>query len=313
MAGNKGRILSNLSSNLIPERYRQVALADPPVSLEEVPGYLRGREAYRRTRYIVAQHEGSVGVVEVSKVSEQPLFSPIVDARLLASPAETAFVEDADVDVGVPSQLAAAALRLAPGIRCVVVKGRYEHVNFILDPRPLKVRVVEIVPPEPAKLLDQARRVLEVADDLPPIELVPQLFDIGDLARHTPSSRYVFPCRSSGIDVGGADVTFLDQRPPHADWVLVGPERSLEIHHWFYGEGPRSVVDVCPHNLRGSMTGPTLTKCSLLEEVIERDGEAVVVPWGASLRHVHDGLAMLAGLRAVADSSTAVPISSLDR
>ena len=54
----------------------------------------------------------------------------------------------------------------------MVVEGRYGHVSFILDPEPLRVPVREVVPPEPAKLVDQAQRLLDVAEDLPPIELV---------------------------------------------------------------------------------------------------------------------------------------------
>ena len=85
------------------------------------------------------------------------------------------------VDTGVPSQLARAARELAPGARCVVVQGRYRHVSFILDPAPVRVLVVEVVPPSPPKLLDQARRVLETAEELPPIELVAALVDLSDL------------------------------------------------------------------------------------------------------------------------------------
>ena len=285
-------------ANLVPDRYRQVALADSPVPLPDFPAYLRGREAYRRTRYIVARRGTELGVVEVIKASDEPLFSPIIEAKLLVPPAETAFVEDADTDVGVPSQLAATALRRAPQARCVVMQGRYEHVNFILDPKPLRINVAEVVPPQPAKLLDQARRVLDVADDLPPIELVPVLFDIAELARTKPAARYLFPCRSSGLDVGGADIAFLDQRPPLAEWVLVAPERSEQIHDWFYGEPPAGLVHICPRDLARDVEGPTLTKCSLLEETIEQDGDHVAVPWGASLAHVRTGLEMLVGIAA---------------
>jgi hypothetical protein len=287
-------------ANLVPDRYRQVALAESPVPLTEFPAYLHGREAYRRTRYIVARRGSDVGVVEVTKASDEPLFSPIVGAELIAPPAETVFVEDAPTDVGVPSQLAAAALRLAPHARCVVIQGRYEHVSFIRDPRPLRINVAEVVPPTPAKLLDQAQRVVDVADDLPPIELVPVLFDIAALARATPAEHYLFPCRSSGLNVGGAEVDFLDQRPPLAPWVLVAPERSEQIHQWFYGEPAAGIVDICPQNLSREIAGPTLTKCSLLEEDIEQDGDHVTVPWGASLAHVRTGLEMLVRIAAAA-------------
>ncbi|MGH9103451.1 MAG: DUF7714 family protein [Acidimicrobiales bacterium] len=283
-------------SNLVPDRYRQVALAtvDTPLTLAELRHHFLGKEAYRRTRYIVVRHQGEVGVLAVRKRDDEALFAPITDVTLLARADETALVTDPAVDVGVPTQLATAAHRLAPGARCVVAEGRYGHVSFICDPRPLRIQVVDIVPPEPAKLFDQARRVLEVADDLPPIELVPCTFDIGALARTVPSDEYLFPCRASGIDVGTAGTYFLDERPPRRDWVLVGPERSVEIHRWVYGDDPRTVVDICPHRIAKAVDGPVLTKCSLREEGIGQAGDCVVVPWGSSLATVHAGLSVLA-------------------
>ena len=94
----------------------------------------------------------------------------------------TAVLTDPELDTSVPSQIAALAALKAPEARCVVVTGRYGHVSFILDPSPLRIRVLDVVPPEPAKLVDQVRRVLEVAGDLPPIELIPDVVEIGTLA-----------------------------------------------------------------------------------------------------------------------------------
>src|SRR4030095_13999936 len=104
-----------------------------------------------------------------------PLCARITGVQVLALPDECAVLDAPEVDTGVPTQLAHAAGELAPGARCVVVLGRYRHVSFILDPAPIRVRVVEVVPPEPPKLLDQARRVLELGEDLPPVELVADL------------------------------------------------------------------------------------------------------------------------------------------
>ena len=61
--------------------------------------------------------------------------------------------------------------------------GRYGHVSFIIDPAPLRITVQEVAPPYPAKLLDQARRVLALAEQLPPIELVPDVVELDDLAQ----------------------------------------------------------------------------------------------------------------------------------
>jgi hypothetical protein len=253
-----------------------------------------GREAYRRTEYIVVRHGGSTAVVRVSKVSDEPLFSPIATVEVLAGPEETVEVHAPTVDTGVPTQLARVALEQAPQARCVVVRGRYEHVNFILDPDPVPLRIVEVVPPEPAKLVDQVERVLDLAEDLPPVDVRAEAIDLRDLAASVPADRYLFPCRGSGMDAPGATVEFLDTRPPRADWVLVGCARSREIHEHFYGDEP-PFVEMCPRELVGAVDGPTLTKCCMLEDRVERDGSLVVVPWGASLGEVREGLGIVLG------------------
>lgn len=282
-------------SNLVPRRYRGVSVTDVELPLE--PGALRehflGREAYRRTAFIVARSDGRAAVLRVRKASDEPLFSPIVEVEVLAGPEETALVHAPQVDTGVPSQLARAAAELAPGARCVVVQGRYEHMNLILDPAPIPLRVVEVAPPDPPKLVDQAERILDVAEDLPPVALDVERVDLLDLARSRPADRYLFPCRGSGVAPDGAEVAYLDERPARRDWTLVGCARSREIHRAFYGDEP-PYVEMCPRELaraRG-VAGPTLTKCCLLEEDLEREGDLVVVPWGASLEQVREGLGL---------------------
>jgi hypothetical protein len=283
--------------NLVPRRYREVAVAGVPGDLtaEGLERHFLGREAYRRTRYVVARRGPDTAVVEVTRAEDGPLFSPIVGVRVLALPGECSLVDAPEVDTGVPTQLARAARELAPAARCVVVQGLYRHISFILEPAPIRVQVVEVVPPEPPKLLDQARRVLEVAEDLPPIELVPALVDLTELATERRAPRYLLPCRGSGIQLDGAEVRFLDERPEKERWVLLGCDRSRELHHWFYREEAET-VDLCPRRLAARAGGamPVLTKCCLLEEHIERDGTTVTVPWGASLDLVREGLQRVA-------------------
>jgi hypothetical protein len=289
-------------------------MAGVPVPLDEASlrAHFLGRQAYRRTRYIVvraadADRPGrgagadATAVIEVTKRSDAPLFSEITAVTLIAGPGETAFVEAPEADTGVPSSLARVAAGRAPGARCVVVRGRYGHVGFIADPDPIRVRVVEVVPPHPAKLVDQASRVLDLAEDLPPIELVPELTDLAALAASRPAGHYLFPCRAGTASAGEA-VSYLDEIPPRADWTLVGCARSRAIHDWFYPDAA-PVVDMCPRNLarqvlaRPTTEGapaPILTKCCLLEDEITVADELVVVPWGASLAQVREGLARAA-------------------
>jgi hypothetical protein len=196
----------------------------------------------------------------------------------------------------VPTQLARVAAEQAPGARCVIVRGRYGHVSFILDPAPIRIGVVEVVPPWPPKLADQLSRVLDLADDLPPVELVPHLVDLDALAATRPAEHYLFPCRAGQPAAAeptrvAAEVSYLDEIPERAPWTLVGCARSRSIHDWFYG-GDVPMVDMCPRRLADECTGsmPVITKCCLLEDRVAQDAGLVVVPWGASLAQIREGL-----------------------
>ena len=282
-------------TNVVPGQYRRVSVAavDGPLTEERLTNHFLGREAYRHTRFIVARAGRDTALVQVVKADVEPLFSPITSVEVLALPDECVFVVAPDVDTGIPSALGQVAAGQAA--RCVVVEGRYHHVSFILDPAPIRIRVGDVVPPRPAKLFDQARRVLELAEDLPPIELVADAVDLVDLAVAHPSERYLVPCRGSGFCVEGpATVAFLDERPPQADWTLLGCERSRGIHEWFYGEAPQEAVELCPRRLFPADGRPLLTKCCLLEDSIADEGITVAVPWGASLEQVKQALAAIA-------------------
>jgi hypothetical protein len=241
---------------------------------------------------------GDAAVALVTKADDRPLFAPVVEAEVLALPHETTWVDAPDVDTSVPSQLARAARELAPGARCVIVAGRHGHVSFLLDPRPARVRIVDVAPPYPAKLVDQAQAVLDVADDLAPVELVADVIDLAELAGTHRTDSYLFPCRGSGL-VLGANTAYLDERPPDGDWVLVGCARSREIHRWFYHRDAPS-VEMCPRQLAGAdgtaTSTLTLTRCCLLEEErYDRTHGYAVVPWGASLSLIRTALFDLIG------------------
>jgi hypothetical protein len=289
--------------NLVPSQYRNVSVADVPVALDSdsLRGFLVGRPVYRRTRYVVARNGGAAAeglgkfgtaaVVEVGKESELPLFSPVTTMSVLAGPEETAFVDAPSTDTGVPTQLARVAASLALGARCVVVRGRYGHVSFILDPAPIRIEVVEVVPPWPPKLFDQLERVLDLAEDLPPVELVSHLVNLESLAATQPSEHYLFPCRAGSAAVSRS-VSYLDEIPERAPWTLVGCARSKSIHDWFYG-GDVPMVDMCPRRLAISAPAgsvPVITKCCLLEDRVVTEPGLVVVPWGASLAQIREGL-----------------------
>lgn len=276
--------------NVMPSRYRQVTTAAvPSLDPEELRRYFSRREAYRRTRFVVARLGDRQALVELARTGDETLFSDTIDARIVAGPDECVWVSNPSVDCAIASHLAAAAGN-HPEARCVVVEGLYEHVSFLLNPAPIEIEVLDIVPPRPSKLLDQARRVLDVAEDLPPILLRPHLVDSVELlANEQPDAqRVLVPCRGGGVEVGDVEISFLDERPPQQDWALLGCQRSQQIHQWFYREEASPRVDSCPRRFLddGPPTGVRLSRCCLRESGIDDLGDTVLVPWGSSLGEV---------------------------
>jgi hypothetical protein len=266
----------DVGPNFIARPYRGVSVQDAP-GLDEATlrSWLIGRRVYRRTEFVVAEHGGQHAAVQVEHAVDDVL-ATVTDLRVLARPDEVAFVADPSVDTANATQMARVARA-----RVTVVRGRFEHVNFIVEPAPVRVRVLEVVPPEPPKLLEMARSVLEYDEHLPPVELRFEPIDLRDLG----AGRLMYPCRCSGLEG-----EFLDAGPSQlGDWTLVGCERSRQIHVALYGAEPAARVDFCPRVV-AAQDGPTLMKCCLFERGVRREGESLVVPWGAALDEVRKAL-----------------------
>ena len=280
----------DVGPNFIARPYRGVSVQDAE-ALDEASlrRWLLGRRVYRRTEFVIAACDGEHAVVQVEREPGDDVLVPVRDVRVLAGPADVAFVADPAVNTGNAGQMAQAARASGRAARIYVIRGRFEHVNFIVAPAPVAVRVLEVVPPEPPKLLEMAQAVLDYDEDLPPVDLAFDPIDLRALAAAHPAAHYLFPCRSAGLDLG-VPVDFLDAGPPEpADWTLVGCERSRQIHVALYGREPAARVDFCPR-LRVAGPGPTLLKCCLSERGIERSGSHMIVPWGSTLDEVREAL-----------------------
>ena len=264
-------------SNVVPSAYRGVAVTsvEGPLTCASIIEHFIGREIYRRTRFIVVREPGvGTWILAVERADPSPLFSAAVSVEVLAEPSECAYVIEPEIDTAVPSNLARVAITKAPAAKAVVVEGRYAHVNFILNAAPLSIRVTEVTPPFPAKLFDQVCRLLDVAEELVPMVAHLDAVTFDELAKQAPSGEYLLP-------------------PTRSDWTLLGCDRSLEIHEWFYGDRPPN-VSMCPRKRPDDLSGPSLVKCCLIESAIDVEGGRVVVPWGASLDQVREGLRELA-------------------
>ena len=289
--------------NLVPLPYRRVSVQPYAGRMSDgaIRAHLLGREAYRRTDFVVLRSEDNPrtwAVAAILRADTDDLFHEIVDVEVLALPEQCAFLESPETDCANPSALAAAARENGLGPETtVIVQGLYDHINFIHRPDPLVLRVVEVAPPEPPKLYDLLSHVLSYAVDLPPIVLELERIELRALCETVTPAAYLVPCRSGGLDDLPAPVHFLDERPPtRLDWTLIGCERSLQFHRHYYGDEPPR-VEMCPRVIAGERHEPTMLKCCLLEYHTERDGEVAVVPWGTDLAMAESALRELVSSR----------------
>jgi len=137
--------------------------------------------------------------------------------------------------------------------------------------------------------------------------------EIADLAAPSPESgeRWVmYPCRVSDPRAPwlegpeAPELLFLDQTPDPdsfepASTLLIGCDLSLRLFKSIYLEEPARFVTICPRDLydRGLADGtisegePVLLKCCRVKTGATAWKGAVVVPWGALLSDVAEGIA----------------------
>jgi hypothetical protein len=290
-------VLAALARNQHSSHSEGLSVQEVDVGLDEgsLRSYLLGREVFFETDYIALRRAGEIALVAVGKEPIDVLFARVVELRLLAGPDEVAWVDAPTTDTSNATALALAARANGRrGARAYLVQGRYNHVNFIWEPELLPVVVRDVVPPEPPKLFTMAEQVVAFDTELPPIELILDAVDIGDLAAQHPAPRYLLQCRGSGVDLG-TPTDFLDTHPPQRrDWLLIGCELSLQMHRHFYGDEP-SRVDTCPVR-RADPPTHALAKCCLIGDGVDLSGRSAAVKWGASLADIRRALRALAGV-----------------
>lgn len=279
--------------NVVPLPYSRVAVQHVDFALNETElnSFLQGKEAWFETDYIVFRRGNDCAVVELRKESRQDMFCRITDVGIVSLPNTSHWIEDSTVDTGNPSAMAEKALALGiTASETLVVSGLYEHVNFIHRPQPTVIDIFDLSPPEPPRLLDMARRVI-ANRNFPPIVLNPRIQSIPGMVPHGGDKPILFPC---GVSQLKAQVSafYLDERPSRQDWILVGCERSRQIHRHIYGDEP-SRIELCPKKLFVAGDAPALMRCCMVEDSFELHGRVAVVPWGAGLSVIEEAIRAL--------------------
>lgn len=279
--------------NFVPLPYRRVSFQPYAGEMSEaaIVEHLSNREVYRRTDVIVLHNtDNQYAVAAVQRLDSENLFTRLAAVEVLALPADCVYLHDAHTDAANPSALAKLArLNGVDKTQTAIVEGKFDHINIIHHPDPIRLRVVEVTPPDPPKLLALVEQVLSYAN-LPPIEPILQAIDLRELSQLVETESFLVPCRSGGLDELGATVHFLDERPAKREnWTLIGCERSLQFHRHYYGDEPPR-VEMCPRQLIKDSDKLTLLKCCLLEYNIKTEHNKVIVPWGADLAMIEQAL-----------------------
>lgn len=280
---------------MFPSHCKEVSVRNVEFLLteESIRSFLSGKRAYIRTRFYVFNSGDRWAVAEVEKVETNSVLREVSSVRVLSLPEDTAFVDDPSLEVLSASVM--GALQRRSGKRCVVVRGKAEHVSFFVEEPPRRLTVFDVVPPSPSKLVSMVDAVLEseLQDVCVSYEVVEE--DLNEIAGKVTSGSVMFPCRASGLR-SALPTYYLDETKDLTEEqldsvTLVGCSLSARIFKAVYGREPR-LLNMCPKDLsreRG-VEGPVLAKCCRVKEGFELDGEMAVVPWGTRSSEVAGAL-----------------------
>ena len=225
---------------------------------EGIAELMRGWKAYVRAEYLLLEHGGEYAVLRLRKADADSLFRDVTGYEIVSLPEDTVFVERPDMDV---LNLPAMARLQAefPG-KAVVVRGLFSHVSFIKGLHPLRLRVVDTVPPRPSKLGYLVRSALASGYVELPVIAEERCIDMVEASKDAGTETVMFPCSGSGISAD-RPTCFLDEVPELKGSVtLLGCRLSKRIFGELYGrEVP--FINVCPKDNVPSDGVRTIVKC----------------------------------------------------
>lgn len=243
--------------------------------------------SYIRTEVLVLRNADTdeYAAVQIDKTPGTGLFRRVEKYEILSLPENTVYVEDKDFDiVNVPAL--AKLQSMHPG-KAVVIKGMFSHINFLKDIEPLRLKVVENVPPEPSKLGVLVKMALASGFIDKPIVMEEKIIDLADEVPKVETEAVMFPCKVSGL-TADKPVYFLDESPElEHDVTLIGCHLSKRIFTELYRKDV-PFLNVCP----ADFTGPekSIVKCCKIKEGYKIEGNVAKVPWSAVVPEVVEAI-----------------------
>jgi hypothetical protein len=185
----------------------------------------------------------------------------------------------------------------------VVVKGKFEHISFAKYEKGININILDIVPPEPAKLPVLVEEALSFGFFENSVEINYCNIDLNDKIKNVKTRSIMLPCHATSITtslIWSGTVYYLDQKPElnskeiH-ELTLIGCDLSLEIFEEIYNSTP-PFINICPKRLlkEQNIDGPTILRCCSINE-FEPSNNIAFVPWGARIIEVGEALEYLIG------------------
>jgi hypothetical protein len=258
-----------------------------------------GKLVYTVTNYVILNNGRDWAVARINKVEGRELFLGIKKVEIISLPANTAYVEDASLDVLNPSAMAKIVEEI--GKETVIVKGKFEHISFVHKETSTPLIIFDVIPPKPPKLVKLAESALGTGRIRKPIKIVPRLVDLNKLARARKTRYVMFPCHTPTLKCG-KNTLYLDQAPDLSklglnNITLIGCELSLRTFTTLYREQP-TLIDICPKKIvaQQGVGEKCISRCCAIDKGYEREGNVTYVSWGATVGDVEEAILNLLNL-----------------
>ncbi|MCL1984034.1 MAG: hypothetical protein FWG58_01390 [Methanomassiliicoccaceae archaeon] len=268
---------------------KDVSVRDVDTELTEknIGELMKDWKAYTRADYLILRNGGDHAVVRLVKENGIDLFRKVTGHEVISLPRDTVFVDRHDTDVvNVPAM---ASIQNEYPERTVVVRGMFSHMNFVTNVTPIKLNVVDNVPPSPSKLGVLVRKALSTGLIEHPIVPNDIIIDLSEKTGDVRTEAVMFPCRVSNL-TADIPVYFLDEAPEiRHDVTLIGCGLSKRIFESLYKRST-AFINVCPMDGITDTDERTIVKCCRIKEGYVIEGNVAKVPWGATVPEVIDAI-----------------------
>ncbi len=279
---------------MLPDHCRHVSLRKVKFELAQnvIEKELIGSKIYKGTDYLILNNGDDWCVSRIGKTPHRGLFWEITSVEMISNIENTVHHIDSEINVLNINSMAKVFDKF-PG-KTVVVKGKFEHVSFITPEPVLELIALDVIPPEPAKVVELVKVVLNYKSFAKPVKLFEKVIDIRSMFRPGQNEVFILPCNASGLEKE-ISIKFLDEFPDISKEnknkiTIVGCELSLRIFKEVYGFSPK-FINICPASLVDDIpkSQSVLFKCCKAKS-FEHNENFYIVPWGATYEDIEKAL-----------------------